>query len=359
MHIVLSIALTTGLYASALQASYSVWSNPSTATLFAPGIFASSKQAEKYFFEVQLPSGLWMPSKHGNTIINGRYCLSCNFAEIMLPGCHMPSSEGIVRNLVGSLINTFVQQRDSRFAALCIDMLSDDESRSYKLCLSRLNFGQERDIAFLSATYDELVNDPNMPTDIVLYGFSRGAAAAFNFMATCYNNKQVKRIRAIVLEACYDNIAHLMPSPFSVLLETILPAYTRKGIAPGKKQVLKQFVLLCNTYAIPVIFISSKADKVVPHNNVKRLCMRIKQAGLNQLYFLTLNHASHAGYLFDSKNDRARYHYCLHAFYRRYGLSHIPALADKGEKLLDKCCISSPFAQTAINRTKRSSRFAK
>jgi dienelactone hydrolase len=320
------VPLITGLPADSQQASF-VWSKPETATLFAPGIFAPAGQVEKYLpYVFDKKAKTWIPSAHGNKIINGDFCYSCSFAEIWPAKSLLPLQENFLRRIAGSLIDTIIKYRDRQFAAELQRELR--AQKQYTISLSQLNFGQEPDVEILSGTYDDLVADPEMPENVVLYGFSRGAATTFNFMATRYEQKSVKRVKAIILEACYDSLISVLPFGVPTLLEYFLPTYHCHGLEPARRAVFDQFVTICKHYQIPVLFITSKADKIVPYRIVIQLYDRVKKAGVDA-HLLVLSKASHAGYLFDNKKDRARFHHAVHTFYGDCGLSYISAFVEE------------------------------
>jgi len=136
------------------------------------------------------------------------------------------------------------------------------------------------------------------------------------------------------LEACCDSVANCISYPLAYLLESILPAYKRRGTEPLRKNVRESFVEICNRYNIPVLFISSKADYMVPYKNVVNLCNLLYKAGLQDFYLTTLKSSGHDSYLFNNRKDRALAHFTTHAFYKHCSVNYIPHLADLGEAFL-------------------------
>ena len=90
---------------------------------------------------------------------------------------------------------------------------------------------------------------------------------------------------------------------------------------------------------IPVVFITSKIDKVVPCSNTENIARALAEKKKNDVYLLKLERSSHPNYMFDNLKDRDCYETFIHALYKKYNLKHDPELARKGEHLIESCTL--------------------
>lgn len=197
---------------------------------------------------------------------------------------------------------------------------------------SAMSLAQEYDILEHKKRYDLCVAQyPN--DDIILYGVSRGAATTFN--ACACNGYDFNRVRLVVLEGCFDSIDGLMHEyPFlnrseklQLLAKKALMKWTQfedQGLAP---------INLIDAFPeeVPVIFITSEQDRIVPKACVQRLVTCLKERGKNPVYMLVLKHSSHPRYMMDNKEDTENYRDCMHALYKMLDLPYIPKYAEVGE----------------------------
>jgi hypothetical protein len=142
------------------------------------------------------------------------------------------------------------------------------------------------------------------------------------------------------LEGCFDSLDGLAPvrwpwlyriggfSLASSILEK-MTSYERSGISPISS--VAKF-----PQDVPVLFITSKVDREVPYVCAEHLAKALVQAGHKQVYFLSLNHSSHVGYMCDDKDDKALYEKVVHALYQKLNLPYIPSLAEQGKDLLEQ-----------------------
>jgi hypothetical protein len=210
----------------------------------------------------------------------------------------------------------------------------------YSVTPSAMSLAQERDILEHKARYDLCVAQyPG--DDIILYGVSRGAATTFN--ACACNGYDFQRVRLVVLEGCFDSIDGLMcrypvlsgSEKLQLFAKMALMKFTKfdgRGVSPI--DLIGQF-----PEGVPVIFITSESDRVVPKSCVQRLVTKLKKRGKNPLYMLVLKKSSHPRYMMDNKEDIENYRDCMHALYKAYNLPYIPLYADSGasKNILDAC----------------------
>lgn len=319
----LFILLATG-YISAFSPSW----NKKATYLFAPGLWSSEHQAAKYCTEYTASTGERITSSHGFEVIQGNTTISCNFPEIVLRRLYKTNEvyfymipKIVASSLLARLGNYILDTSNNHYQIIISGRSTHNLSiNPYFLNIFNLNFGQQLDIQVLKKTYEEIIQNSELPNDIVLYGVSRGAVAAFNFIAKYYEALEQKRIRAIVLESCFDSLANM--TNLSSLLSLILPHYEHLGIAPINSAILKSFVDICNKYSIPVLFISSLCDNRVPYKNTYNLYQALKKAGLNHIHFITLEQSLHSGYSHDDHLDTKHYLKGIHNFYKMYDLPY-------------------------------------
>ena len=214
--------------------------------------------------------------------------------------------------------------------------------QGHTVSMKKMSLGQGIDIAEHKARYNLCVQQyPDC--DIILFGVSRGAATTFN--ASVRNCYDMSKVKLIVLEACFDSVASAAHnSPFflhSKRIEKIFlkilslcTNFDEDGIAPIK--LAKGF-----PENVPVLFVTSKNDNVVPYASVQSLVHTLKMRGKNPIYMLVLENSSHPGYMMCSKKDAENYRDCMHALYKQLSLPYIPAYAQLGEEkdLLAKCLV--------------------
>lgn len=321
------------------------WTRPYDSYLFAPGILCSEYLIGKYCPYYLASTGQIVIGNQEFHVVNGYTAHSCNFAEIVLAEetkiefaekSYFPKA--LFDQSFYTIANFILLKRT--LEPYHIELRGESKTgftlKPYFIDPYKVNFGQNLDIEILSGQYD-LCCQSNEPNSMVLYGNSRGAATVFNFMATEYQKKADKRIRAIVLEGCFDAVRYVTwLNPFL----SLLPHYEPMGISPIDEPIIKKFVEVCMLNSISVLCVTSRIDRIVPYENTKKLCMKLIEAGLKNFYLVVLQHSGHTGYMIDDKNDIQRYKRSVHAFYQKCGCSHNAALAAEGSQELERSQLS-------------------
>lgn len=327
---------------SSLMQAYE-WSTPHTTYLYAPGLWTSEHSAAKYCKKYCASTGQRIISTHGFELINGTFTKACNFSEISLTKINdlekaysswWPSA--LIKRLVYTVGKSILHTSNDRYNISIQGSPQGVTLDPYTLALTALNFGQFHDVAIVSQEYDRLIHEYT-DKDVVLFGPSRGAAALVNFIALEYAKNPIKRVKAIVLESCFDCLEKLTMFSYPI---SLLTAYQYKGISPVHPLIMKLFVTVCNAYDIPVLCSTSLKDQRVPAQNTYNFCDKLRDAGLQSLYCLTLKNSTHSAYLKDDPEDARVYQAVVHAFYKKYGLSHDTELAHEGQILLDAAKLS-------------------
>lgn len=214
----------------------------------------------------------------------------------------------------------------------------------------KVNLGQEEDIATLLTAYQAAVEmAPNCP--LVGVGISRGSSVLINAASDM-------NLKALVLESPFDTITavikHLLDRfkvswlPLSEKLaykicQTHFPQIKIDGICP-------LYMLEKIPADLPIIFIHSKKDKVVPINSSRRLYMKLRQLGHEHVYLVELASGNHGKLLIGP--DSEFYLLTVHAFYKKYGLPHDPDYAQRGAHLLALCQPSIAEVAQRLKKTR-------
>jgi len=266
---------------------------PETVHLFAHGLGATYQQAIAMF------SRLERKTPQGATIVNKRWIVNEPLALFDFPDAK-PQKNEYHRKLV--------------------------------------TLGQQPDIDQLTLAYQKTC--ANFPErDIVLSGVSRGAATIINFVA----QQKPAYVKAMVLESPFDKLSSIVKLllarfkihwfPFSKQIaykvtQRHFPNVLIDGIFPIS-------IIHETPINIPIIFIHAKTDKVIPINSTRRLYIKLKEAGHQNVYLAELSSGSHGKLL--RGRDADFYQFVVHAFYKKFGLSHDNDSAHRGKHLLALC----------------------
>ncbi len=326
---------------STLTSAAAPWQNSNQMPLYfyAPGIVACESQAANYCPEMNASTGETILNSNTYQLFPKDHVRACNFIDAMPKGCNSITDEarGLIRRfffgmagLAHKTINVFApyfinQYYLRRGLAIIKDNLPCTVN-PFKVRPFFLSFGQKKDIETFTSFYEEQTKqEPDR--SIVLYGPSRGAATIFNFMATQYHQQNIKNVKAIILESCFGSMAHCIPTLFSKFLGQLLPYYTHRGLEPIRPDILQSFINTCNTYSIPVLFITSTQDNRVPSSCVNNLLINLLTNNLNSCYLTTLSHSRHSQYMRDNEEDTALLLKAVHSFYQQSDLPYISDLA--------------------------------
>lgn len=284
-----------------------------TSFIFAPGILESERYAAYYCPEYHASTGETVTAATGIHVMHNP--TACNFPEISLGYAHnIPEKPASFISQILTALQSYRRSQVDIKNQTSISPTPPQQKHTVKnisLDITRLHFGQKEDIAAFSRLYD--AHCAKYPTGaIVLYGFSRGAATIFNFLATEYVYKKDQRVVACVLEACYDALPLPSLVPFT-LFNAIFPGYDYYGTQPI--DVVKKF-----PHDIPVLFVTSAGDTRVPKTRTSHLCIQLYAAGHRKVHFIELAHAEHPNYTNHNKKDAQLYESAVHGFYDLYDI---------------------------------------
>mmetsp|Transcript_8074 Transcript_8074/g.8942 ORF Transcript_8074/g.8942 Transcript_8074/m.8942 type:complete len:322 (-) Transcript_8074:38-1003(-) len=199
---------------------------------------------------------------------------------------------------------------------------------AHQMDFFKASFGQEVDLKNHKEKYN-LCMKKNGGSDIILFGCSRGAATTWNAM--CLH--KYPNVKLVILEGIFHSVADLLATsvPYGhetvhALMPYLFPKYDPKGPAPGN--LVDQF-----PPGVPVVFISSKIDKVVPFSSTLKLANALAKRQKNEVYFINLTASSHPYYPLSNQDDKNAYAYGLHAIYKIHDLPHNVEYARLGKDI--------------------------
>ena len=203
------------------------------------------------------------------------------------------------------------------------------DPRKHNFQWGKLSLAQDEDI---QACYDRIVQaheffDQQENTGHLMMGASRGAATVFTTLANKYdeitNISHDLTIAGAIMEAPFARVQGDIESKiyFNRPIMKIFSHHDTKGITPLRS---------VETFPdnIPVLFISSLVDDIVPYESTEKLALalfrkRQQVDNAEPVYMLTLDHSSHVGYAYEHPDDRKKYMGAVHAFRKQCGLSYI------------------------------------
>lgn len=322
--------------------------NESTAysCVFAHGLFGSWMQARKYTSQDVTANGHVL-KRNAGVGINILYNVSAtNFSEIRL----FDHKSSLINPLTwvkyaACRLAHFIQYRQyGIYVEKSPGMQTSSPVVGYWVNPFNLNIAQDEDCAILKQTYDDHLAQqqqlhPGKDITIACGGASRGAAAAFIFLARYKPNN----VKIAVLEGCFDGVKNVIknrPSLFMRSLRKLFdPAslnkflgyickYKPDGISPI--DLVDQF-----PKNLPILFSTSEKDDEVPMACTVNLYNELRKAGHQKAHLLILKNSSHPNYMYDDPEDTQKYEQAVHAFYKKYGMPYNQELALAGDKYIN------------------------
>jgi len=203
---------------------------------------------------------------------------------------------------------------------------------NYSIDLMLFNLGQTDDIDAVHRGFRHAHMSGNIGSNIILYGVSRGSAALINWLASPQFQQSHSRqstsklsslekttasmsaarqlgIQAIVLEGCPSSLDDLVNYSTGLswlyykLVRAVLPWISRYR-ADGP-QAIDNVTKLPRD--IPILFITSYADKTVPYMCTTSMYEKMVDAGYTNVHIVTLSRAGHDNYLSKCEVDRQDY----------------------------------------------------
>jgi len=184
----------------------------------------------------------------------------------------------------------------------------------------------------IEALMDECAQHTNNKK--ILIGVSRGASTIINLLGL----HKIPGVRAAILESPFDHVKSIAHHFVRVLpgicrLLRFLPGissiahwgtffvckkYKRSGVQPIN-------VVDDIPKDLPILFICSQTDTLIPCESTMRLYVRLREAGHEKVHILILEHGRHSNLLRENL-----YEPVVNAFWKKYGLPHDEQLARRG-----------------------------
>jgi hypothetical protein len=203
--------------------------------------------------------------------------------------------------------------------------------RYHFINLFKFNFGQQGDGSNHLNKY--LNCRAEYPDDnIILWGVSKGAATTLSSLVL--NNYDVNRIKMVVLEGCFSSIEDVFKHWVAHRSYTDPNFWIAKLVLfLLKKNMLSWFIRYKHNPEydpinlvsrlprdVPVLFITSEIDEVVPADQTIQLYDKLKESGHQKAHLLVLSRSRHPAYMFDDEEDRTRYRKFILDMYKKYGI---------------------------------------
>lgn len=174
---------------------------------------------------------------------------------------------------------------------------------------------------------------------VVLYGVSRGASVIINVVGSFIETKKpMPSLKAIVLESPF---AHCEDVILGYAKQFNLPPFFMRFLAKRffkeyhpKKNAPIDFVAHISQ-DIPILFICTKDDIIVPVQSTRRLYTRLREAGHKKVHLLEFSSGMHANIVWGTHGRE--YHAVVNAFYCAYNLPHDVELAAIGKARFALC----------------------
>lgn len=199
----------------------------------------------------------------------------------------------------------------------------------------KCGLAQEHDMKQLKAHIDS-----HSDKNLILLGLSRGASTVISAVGA-YKPKNVK---AIIVESPFDNVRSIVSHKASYA--SWIPCVTSLGNIGASFAFPNYSTCALSpidyvTYIpdeIPVLFICSKQDSLIPTWSTKRLYNKLKSSrtprGIDNVYLTETEYGHHANILGSNEHQYRR---AVHAFYKKAGLpesTYNAASATQGEQFL-------------------------
>ncbi len=315
-------------------------------TIYYQGIFTSQVQCAKYIGPLELPTttGEVARCKKNITVMLHPF-IGVELDEVYPASTNKKTPWYQCLNPLHWLTKKLERKAylDNKYLTISVENPTPEKKLAKTLikhsnALSLLNFGQERDIANhkkrVDACQEQFPENPKF-----FFGGSRGAATTFNALA--YWGAEYKNVAGVVLEGCYDTLFNTISDRVHPMVKKLglhkklhsligkITEYDPFGISPLKS--VENFPA-----DIPVIFVTSRADTVVPPERTRNLARTLAARGKNDVYLIELSYSSHRGYTVDNEQDRQLYQNALHAIYKKLDLPYIPEYAQEYQDTVDQ-----------------------
>lgn len=179
---------------------------------------------------------------------------------------------------------------------------TDSKGLDFIPMMNRYCLGQNDDIKCVQDGYEKV----DLDKKIIAFGVSRGVPAIINWYAS---SEQKPKINGFIFEGGPSTLANIVKYSTGInryyyeLIEKIAPYVTRYD--PNGQNALEEVTKL--PHDVPILFISSVNDYVVPWKTSFELYEKLCASGYTNVQFVLLEKSAHNGYIVDDPNDRQKY----------------------------------------------------
>jgi len=192
------------------------------------------------------------------------------------------------------------------------------------------SLGQDNEIEALVAACAKYSNHEK-----ILIGVSRGASTIINSLGL----HKIPDVKAAILESPFDHVqsvaSNFIPKLFRFLpgIRSIAHWGTFFVCRKYKRNGVQSINVVDDIPKdLPILFICSQTDKLIPCESTKRLYAKLREAGHENVHILVLEQGRHANLLREEL-----YSWVVHAFYKKYDLPHNEQLAHEGSFHFSQC----------------------
>ena len=251
-------------------------------TVFFQGVFNSHKQCAKYCGPqgFQALTGEWVRCKNALELIHTPF-IGKELDEIVLDQDSDHAWYNPVR-LLHALQRSFFARHILEYCYEITDSKPGAPTvRTHRIDFFKMNFAQERDIQECTQKID-LVSRLYPDADKILWGFSRGGSAVFSAHA----RHAYPGVRMVVVEGSFDTLDHVFVSRAYALAKRMglvsLGHYFLELVSEYRKSAVNPINSIDSfPQGVPVVFITSKADEVVPAACTQEIINQLRARGKN------------------------------------------------------------------------------
>ncbi len=189
-------------------------------------------------------------------------------------------------------------------------------AKSYYIRFSKVNLAGKNDVLqHQKALYSCIKKNDGKKKKIVLFGCSKGASLTLTSVSLM-EKKLKSKISLVILEAPFDSIENFLKkksflSSIPMLFLKIFTDYKNEYTTP--EEATRNFPL-----NIPVVFVTSKCDEIMPLECTTNLIKILKDRGHPNVHHLDLDKSHHSQMSIGNAEDQLKYKKFLENLYDKY-----------------------------------------
>jgi hypothetical protein len=184
--------------------------------------------------------------------------------------------------------------------------------------ITRWNVGGAMDLDHYLTHFRQMLATTSYDKKIVFFGCSRGASMTLIAVSQLTPEEQA-RIALVIVEAPFDSFPNVLNSwPYLRYLSGLqLYLISRYGLYEAS-QLTPISIIDRIPHTLPIAFITSERDTVVPKACTMNLIERLNASGHPNVFHCELEHSSHDGMSLENDEDRMKYWEFLNMLYDRF-----------------------------------------